>query len=92
MTSRRTITVSWKPPKHDGGSEITGYRLEYQVLGSTLWEKVSDSTTLLSHTVKNLEHRKQYRFRVFAENVVGLSEALNGDLATAKDPFGKKNF
>lgn len=91
MTTRRSITVSWKTPKHDGGSEITGYHLEYQILGSTIWEKVSNSTTLLSHIVKNLEYRKQYRFRVFAKNIVGLSEPLNGDLATAKDPFGKKS-
>lgn len=29
--TRNTITVAWKAPKDDGGSEITGYRLEYQV-------------------------------------------------------------
>lgn len=68
---------------------MTGYRIEYQEVGSTIWEKVLESTTLLSHMVRNLENRKQYRFRIFAENVVGLSEPLNGDMVTAKDPFGE---
>lgn len=88
-TTRRSITVAWKEPKHDGGAEISGYRIEYQEIGSTIWDKVLETTTLLSHCVRNLEHRKQYRFRVFAENIVGLSEALNGEPVTAKDPFGK---
>lgn len=37
--------------------------------------------------MRNLEHRKQYRFRVFAENIVGVSEPLTGEPVTAKDPF-----
>lgn len=86
------MTVAWKPPKDDGGAELTGYRIEYQEVGSPIWEKVHETTTLLSHMVRNLENRKQYRFRVFAENIVGLSEPLNGEPVTAKDPFGKANF
>uniref|UniRef100_A0A1I7S352 non-specific serine/threonine protein kinase n=1 Tax=Bursaphelenchus xylophilus TaxID=6326 RepID=A0A1I7S352_BURXY len=86
-TTRRTVTVAWKPPKDDGGAEIIGYRIEYQEVGSAIWEKVSESTTLLFHTVRNLENGKQYKFRIFAENVVGLSTPLNGDPVTAKDPF-----
>uniref|UniRef100_A0A915DB94 Titin n=1 Tax=Ditylenchus dipsaci TaxID=166011 RepID=A0A915DB94_9BILA len=86
-TTRRSVTVSWKPPKDDGGVELTGYRLEYQEVGSTIWEKVHETTTLLSHTVKNLENKKQYKFRIFAENIVGLSEPLNGEPVFAKDPF-----
>jgi len=88
-TSRRTITAAWKPPKDDGGVELSGYRVEYQEIGSSVWERVPELTTLLSYTVKNLENKKEYRFRVFAENVVGPSEPLNGDNVVAKDPFGE---
>lgn len=30
-TTRNSITVAWKEPKDNGGVELTGYRLEYQV-------------------------------------------------------------
>jgi len=43
---------------------------------------------LLNYTVRNLEKGKEYKFRVFAENMVGQSDPLNGDPVTAKDPFG----
>lgn len=68
---------------------MSGYRIEYQEVGSSIWERVPELTTLLSYTVKNLENKKEYRFRVFAENVVGMSEPLNGDSVVAKDPFGE---
>ena len=90
------MTLAWKPPRDDGGVELSGYRIEYQEVGSLVWEKVNESTTLLSHTVKNLEYRKEYKFRVFAENIVSLSEPLNGEPVVAKDPFseflGLQNF
>ena len=85
---RRGVTLAWKPPKDDGGIEISGYRVEYQELGARDWEQVPEQVSLLSCTVRNLEKGKQYKFRVFAENVCGLSEPLNGDPVTAKDPFG----
>ena len=80
--------MAWKPPKDDGGAELSGYRIEYQELGAHDWERVPEQCTLLSYTVRNLEKGKQYRFRVFAENMAGISEPLNGDPVTAKDPFG----
>ncbi|KAK0400071.1 hypothetical protein QR680_003339 [Steinernema hermaphroditum] len=85
--SRRTVSLEWKAPKDDGGSEITGYKIEYQEVGSTLWEKALDTINALSYTVRNLENGKQYRFRVRAENLVGLSEPVVGQPVTARDPF-----
>lgn len=61
-------------------------------MGAREWEKVPEQVTLLSYTVRNLERGKQYKFRVFAENMVGLSEPLNGEPVTAKDPFGERNW
>lgn len=59
----------------------------FKELGSSIWEKVYETTTLLFHTVRNLQNNHQYRFRVYAENIVGSSSPLNGDPVTAKDPF-----
>uniref|UniRef100_A0AC34GPF1 Twitchin n=1 Tax=Panagrolaimus sp. ES5 TaxID=591445 RepID=A0AC34GPF1_9BILA len=85
-TTRRSIAVGWKPPLDDGGVEITGYRVEYQEVGSTFWEKAG-TVSVPHHNVRNLENGKQYRFRIFAENIVGVSEPLTGVPVTAKDPF-----
>uniref|UniRef100_A0A7E4VU92 non-specific serine/threonine protein kinase n=1 Tax=Panagrellus redivivus TaxID=6233 RepID=A0A7E4VU92_PANRE len=85
-TTRRSIALEWKPPTDDGGTEITGYKIEYQEVGNTFWEK-GGSASLLHHTVRNLENGKQYRFRIFAENSVGISEPLTGQPVTARDPF-----
>ncbi|KAL3123332.1 hypothetical protein niasHT_006030 [Heterodera trifolii] len=53
------------------------------------WERVpAENVTLPNYTVRNLEKGAQYQFRVFAENMVGISEPLNGEPVTAKDPFG----
>lgn len=85
--SRHTATLKWNPPKDDGGSEVTGYRIEYQEVGSPNWEKVLETVGGTTHTVRALDHGKQYRFRVRAENMMGLSEPLVGAPVIVKDPF-----
>ncbi|KAL3088858.1 hypothetical protein niasHS_009150 [Heterodera schachtii] len=86
-TTKRSVTLSWRPPKDDGGAELSGYRIEFKGLGARDWERVPENVTLLNYTVRNLEKGAQYQFRVFAENMVGISEPLNGEPVTAKDPF-----
>lgn len=86
-TTRRTVTVAWKPSKDDGGSEITGYRVEYQEVGSSTWERALETVSSLSYTVRALDHGKQYRFRIRAENMMGLSDPLVGQPVVVKDPF-----
>lgn len=86
-TSRHSVTVAWKPPADDGGSEVTGYRIEYQELGSSVWERIPETVSSLSYTVKALEHGKEYQFRVRAENMMGLSEPIVGGPVIAKDPY-----
>ena len=57
------------------------------------WEKVTafapkDATEIV---VPKLKEGEEYKFRVQAENVNGLSEPLETDKATkAKNPFGKE--
>ncbi|KAH7693758.1 protein unc-22 [Aphelenchoides avenae] len=87
VTTRRSVTLRWKPPKDNGGADVTAYHIEYQERGSSSWMKVPETTSLLSHTVRGLESAKQYGFRVFAENIVGLSQPLTGDPVATKDPF-----
>ncbi|PAV56317.1 hypothetical protein WR25_15732 isoform E [Diploscapter pachys] len=85
--TRRSCTLSWTAPKDDGGSEITGYKIEYQEVGSAIWDKVPGSVATTTYTVKGLENGQQYRFRIRAENMVGFSDYLNGQPVLIKDPF-----
>lgn len=85
--TRHTCTLKWVPPKDDGGSEITGYKIEYQEVGSQLWEKIPGTVLGVSYTVRGLEHGQHYRFRVRAENMVGLSDYVTGTSVLIKDPF-----
>ncbi|KAK6110371.1 Fibronectin type III domain family protein [Brugia pahangi] len=86
-TSRHSLTLRWRPPEDDGGSEITGYRIEYQETDMLNWIRVIEAVGGTTYIVRGLDHGKQYRFRVRAENVMGLSEPLVGAPVFAKDPF-----
>uniref|UniRef100_A0A0N5D1Z0 non-specific serine/threonine protein kinase n=1 Tax=Thelazia callipaeda TaxID=103827 RepID=A0A0N5D1Z0_THECL len=86
-SSRHSVTLKWNPPKDDGGSEITGYRIDYQEVGISKWERVIEAVGGTTYTVRALDHGKQYRFRVRAENVIGLGESLVGAPVVAKDSF-----
>uniref|UniRef100_A0A1I7VVS1 non-specific serine/threonine protein kinase n=1 Tax=Loa loa TaxID=7209 RepID=A0A1I7VVS1_LOALO len=88
-TSRHSVTLRWCPPEDDGGSEVTGYRIEYQEAGTPNWVRVIEAVGGNTYTVRGLDHGKQYRFRVRAENVMGLSEPLVGAPVVAKDPFDR---
>ncbi|EGT49285.1 hypothetical protein CAEBREN_29721 [Caenorhabditis brenneri] len=85
--SRHTCTLNWDAPKDDGGSEIAGYRIEYQEIGSQIWDKVPGLISGTNYTVRGLEHGQQYRFRIRAENAVGLSDYCQGVPVVIKDPF-----
>ncbi|WKY05591.1 hypothetical protein Q1695_006081 [Nippostrongylus brasiliensis] len=85
--TRHTCTLKWAPPKDDGGCEITGYKIEYQEIGSQLWDRIPGTISGTSYTVRGLEHGQQYRFRIRAENMVGLSDYTTGTSVLIKDPF-----
>uniref|UniRef100_UPI00194E5F26 fibronectin type III domain-containing protein n=1 Tax=Levilactobacillus sp. 244-2 TaxID=2799569 RepID=UPI00194E5F26 len=70
-------------PESDGGSEITGYSLEYQKQGGADWTKVALNPDSLTGTVTDgIEAGSNYLFRVNAENAVGSS-----DYFTVSDPL-----
>ena len=86
--STESITLNWKAPTDDGGSEISGYVIEKTEAGSQNWRPLPGYCPALSFTVKSgLEEAKRYVFRVRAENNYGLSEPLEGLAVAAKSPF-----
>ena len=67
-----------------------GYVVEKCEEGSQTWQKVPGIVSGTSHTVRDLEPGKKYKFRVKAENMYGVGEPVETDRAVlAKNPFGK---
>lgn len=86
-TTQDTITLTWNPPRDDGGSELTGYIVEINEFGTDNWRPLPGYCPRTLYTAKNLTEGKKYQFRVRAENIYGLSEALEGKPIIAKSPY-----
>ena len=67
-----TVVVKWSPPLDNGGSPLTGYRIEYSS-GST-FEHIGP-TSNHTYVIDGLTNGVEYRIGVRAENEVGTSEA-----------------
>ena len=87
---KSSVGITWKPSESDGGSPLTGYYLEMREAPKSSWQRVETTAPEnLSHHVENLKEKKEYFFRISAENKVGRSDALVSDGVTIKSPFGK---
>lgn len=84
------LTLTWNPPKDNGGKRINNYIIEKRPAGSTRWQKVSSFASSPRCNVRNLDPGTEYEFRVMAENDEGVSEPLEtAEAILAKLPFGK---
>ncbi|XP_077374073.1 titin-like [Festucalex cinctus] len=86
--SKYSMLVEWAPPSSDGGSAVTGYHLERKEKNSILWTKLNKFAI---HDPRfkttGLEEGIAYEFRVFAENIAGLSPSSKiSDCYVARDP------
>ena len=80
-----SVTISWKKPKDDGGSPITGYAIEKKDLdhlGGWVPAVNFVEPYIFTSTVLRLLEGTQYEFRVFAINAQGRSIPL----PTGKNP------
>ena len=77
-----SVTLSWKPPADDGGSDITAYVIEKRDLthggGWVPAVNYVDPKETVA-TVPRLMEGTKYEFRVMAENVQGRSDPLSTD-------------
>ncbi|CAK6964216.1 myosin binding protein Cb [Scomber scombrus] len=68
-------TITWQPPKFDGGAVVKGYLMERKKKGSSRWTKLNfdvyESTT---YEAKRMIEGVLYEMRVFAVNSIGLSQ------------------
>ena len=76
--------VQWQPPRDDGNSEITGYFVQKADKKTMEWFNVYEHSRHTSCTVSDLIVGNEYYFRVYTENVCGLSDLPGVSKNTAK--------
>lgn len=86
--TKYSMVVEWEPPAKDGGSAIIGYDLERKEKNSILWTKLNKFViTEARFKTSGLEEGIEYEFRVFAENIAGLSPPSRiSECYVARDP------
>ncbi|XP_043915402.1 myosin-binding protein C, fast-type [Protopterus annectens] len=67
-------SIEWTPPKDDGNSEITGYTIQKADKKTMEWFTIYEHNRHTHCTISDLIMGNEYYFRVFSENVCGLSE------------------
>lgn len=66
--------LEWKPPKDDGNCEITGYTIQKSEKKTKEWFTVYEHNRRTNCTVSDLIMGNEYMFRIYSENLCGLSE------------------
>ncbi|XP_041794558.1 titin-like [Chelmon rostratus] len=86
--TKYSMVVEWEPPAKDGGSPIIGYHIERKEKNSILWTKLNKFVIPDARfKTSGLEEGIEYEFRVFAENIAGLSpSSKTSESYVARDP------
>ena len=84
VVSSSEINLSWTIPSNNGGSPITGYKLERSTKASSIWSTISANTgnTTTTYSDAGLAPNTTYVYRVSAINSVGTSLPSNSASAT----------
>lgn len=86
-TNRDSITITWGPPKDDGGAPINRYIIYYREANHPNWIRGGAvRADTFSFHIHNLTENSDYHFRVLAENAIGTGEHL-----TTQEPIKAKS-
>jgi len=99
--SNYEISVQWNIPSSDGGSPITGYKIEWSTDGGTNWSLLIDNFVPLPGAQNRLYYQiyssrftseRIFHFRVLATNSDGDSEPSAVVSTSATSPIGSKGI
>src|SRR5207245_1557821 len=87
--SSSQISISWAAPLNDGGSHITGYKIERSTDGGTTWDIVAANTASKGTWYSNyhLLASTTYTYRVYSINSIGTSSPSSTVVGTTSKPF-----
>ncbi|KAJ8352204.1 hypothetical protein SKAU_G00236800 [Synaphobranchus kaupii] len=85
--SAEKITLSWLPPKDDGGSTVTNYVIEKRVANRKTWLPVTNEPKERIYTVENLMEGHEYVFRIMAQNKYGIGDPLDSEPEKARNLY-----
>lgn len=87
---KNSVICKWDPPLDDGGSEILNYILEKKDNSKIEigWSGVTSTLRGCRYLVPKLIEKKEYIFRVTAENKYGAGPYCISKPLVAKNPFG----
>ncbi|HEX5457182.1 MAG TPA: fibronectin type III domain-containing protein, partial [Candidatus Nitrosotalea sp.] len=82
--SSSQITLSWNTPNNNGGSQITGYKIQRSIDAGSSWSVLTSNTgsTTTVYSDAGLASSTTYTYRVSAINSVGTSSPSNIASAT----------
>ena len=84
--SATSVSLSWTPPTNDGGTAITGYKIEYANGTATYTILVSNTgSTQTSYIHSGLSTGASYTYRVTAINAIGAGNPSNVSTAQPQD-------
>ncbi|KAJ6667200.1 hypothetical protein lerEdw1_017178 [Lerista edwardsae] len=68
------VALEWKPPQDDGNAQITGYTVQKADKKTMEWYTVFDHYRRTNCVVSDLIMGNEFYFRIFSENLCGMSE------------------
>lgn len=75
-----TIAIEWGRPESDGGAPLEAYKIAIRDVKKTMWMEVGRvKADIQKLTIRDLQEKHEYLFRIFAKNEVGFSEPLESD-------------
>uniref|UniRef100_A0A3Q2Y9L2 Myosin binding protein Cb n=1 Tax=Hippocampus comes TaxID=109280 RepID=A0A3Q2Y9L2_HIPCM len=75
--------LEWAPPTDDGNCEVSGYTIQKADMKTKEWFTVYEHNKRTHCTVSDLIMGNEYMFRVYSENMCGLSEEPRNSKNTA---------
>uniref|UniRef100_A0A671TUU6 Titin n=1 Tax=Sparus aurata TaxID=8175 RepID=A0A671TUU6_SPAAU len=80
-------SLSWLPPRHDGGASISHYIIQKRETSRLAWTVVSGDCGATMFKVTKLLKGNEYIFRVMAVNKYGVGEPLESVPVIMRNPF-----